>query len=132
MPILVDSNVIFDIVTRDPAWESWSSSALEQNAGQDLFVNSMVYAELCAPAKDTAEVDALLAAMELDFFDLPREALFLASHAHLAYRRRGGTRTSGLPDFFIGAHAQTLGIPILTRDKGRYATYFPSVPLICP
>lgn len=132
MPILVDSNVILDIVSRDPVWEPWSSSALEQHAGRGLFVNAMIYAELCAPAKDTAEVDTLLAALELEFFDLPREALFLASQAHLAYRRRGGTRISGLPDFFIGAHAQALGIPILTRDKGRYATYFPSVPLICP
>lgn len=45
---------------------------------------------------------------------------------------RGGSRTSGLPDFFIGAHAQTLGIAILTRDPGRYKTYFPGVALICP
>jgi len=79
-----------------------------------------------------AEVDSLLAALELEFSDLPREALFLASQAHVAYRRRGGTRISGLPDFFIGAHAQALGIPILTRDTGRYSTYFPKVPLICP
>lgn len=92
----------------------------------------MIYAELCAPAKDTAEVDNLLSSLGLDFFDIPREALFLASQAHLAYRRRGGTRTSGLLDFFIGGHAKALGIPILTRDKGRYATYFPNVALICP
>jgi predicted nucleic acid-binding protein len=49
----------------------------------------------------------------------------------LQYRRRGGTKTSPLPDFFIGAHAAALGISILTRDKGRYTTYFPQVRLIC-
>jgi predicted nucleic acid-binding protein len=37
-----------------------------------------------------------------------------------------------LPDFFIGAHAQSLGVPILTRDEGRYRTYFPDVRLIVP
>ena len=132
MPILVDSNIILDLVSRDPVWESWSSAALEQHAGRGLLVNSMIYAELCAPAKGSAEVDRLLVQLELEFFEITREALFLASQAHLAYRRRGGTRISGLPDFFIGAHAEALGIPILTRDKGRYATYFPTVPLICP
>lgn len=78
------------------------------------------------------EVDTLLAKLELEFSEIPRQALFLASQAHLAYRRNGGTRTSGLPDFFIGVHAEALGIPILTRDKGRYSTYFPKAPLICP
>ena len=61
-----------------------------------------------------------------------QQALFLASKAHVVYRKRGGSRTTGLPDFFIGAHAQVLGIPILTRDAGRYKTYFPTVPLISP
>ena len=70
--------------------------------------------------------------MELALADIPREALFLASKAHLSYRRQGGTKASPLPDFFIGAHAQVLGIPILTRDQGRYRTYFPHVALICP
>ena len=70
--------------------------------------------------------------MELALADIPREALFLASKAHLSYRRQGGIKASPLPDFFIGAHAQVLGIPILTRDQGRYRTYFPHVALICP
>lgn len=132
MPILVDSNVILDLVSRDPVWESWSSAALVQHAGRGLIVNAMIYAELCAPAKGIAEVDSLLIQLELELSEIPRHALYLASQAHLAYRRRGGTRISGLPDFFIGAHAEAMGIPILTRDKGRYATYFPNVPLICP
>ncbi|WP_367872244.1 type II toxin-antitoxin system VapC family toxin [Luteolibacter sp. Populi] len=132
MPILVDSNVILDLVSQDPVWEPWSSVALEQHAGHGLLVNAIIYAELCAPARGTAEVDSLLVQLELEFAEITRHALFLASQAHLAYRRRGGTRISGLPDFFIGAHAEALGIPILTRDKGRYATYFPKVPLICP
>lgn len=132
MPILVDSNVILDLVTKDPVWEQWSSSALVQHAGQGLFVNAMIYAELCAPAKDTAKVDNLLVTLDLELSEIPRHALFLASQAHLAYRRKGGTRTSGLPDFLIGGHTEALGIPILTRDKGRYATYFPNVALICP
>jgi hypothetical protein len=77
-------------------------------------------------------VDARFVAMDLQWSEIPRAALFAAAKAHLLYRQRGGTRTAGLPDFFIGAHAQVLGVPILTRDAGRYRTYFPTVPLITP
>lgn len=43
-----------------------------------------------------------------------------------------GRRTGVLADFFIGAHAQVLGCPVLTRDVRRYRTCFPDVELITP
>ena len=70
--------------------------------------------------------------MELVFKDIPRNAAYLAGKAHLLYRRKGGTKTSVLSDFFIGAHAAVLGCPVLTRDPRPYRTYFPTVPLIAP
>jgi len=131
MPVLVDSNVILDAVNEDPVWLDWSRDALEKYAGEGFVVNAMVYAELCCNAGSPAEVDALFSAMEIQLSGIPREALFLAAKAHLAYRHRGGSRTTGLPDLFIGAHAQVLGIPLLTRNQGRYKTYFPDMVLIC-
>jgi hypothetical protein len=44
----------------------------------------------------------------------------------------GGNRTSPLPDFYIGAHAQVDGLTLLTRDVARYKSYFPKVKLIHP
>ena len=132
MPVLVDSYVILDMVKQDAVWLNWSRSALEQHADGGLLANAMIYAELCTGADSSADVDNLLDGMLIEVSAIPRQALFLASKAHLAYRRQGGTRTTGLPDFFIGAHAEVLGIPILTRDQGRYKTYFPHVALICP
>jgi predicted nucleic acid-binding protein len=58
--------------------------------------------------------------------------LFLAGKAFVQYRRRGGAKTNVLGDFFIGAHAAVSGLPLLTRDTGRYRTYFPSVKLLAP
>ena len=36
------------------------------------------------------------------------------------------------PDFYIGAHAAVSGHSILTRDRARYQSYFPTVALIAP
>ena len=64
--------------------------------------------------------------------EIPKEALFLAGKAYLSYRRGKGTKKSPLPDFYIGAQAAVLDMDLITRDEGRYRTYFPTVRIICP
>ena len=46
--------------------------------------------------------------------------------------RQGGSKTQVLPDFFVGAHAAVQGWPLLTRDPGRFRTYFPSLNVLAP
>ncbi|MES2707088.1 MAG: type II toxin-antitoxin system VapC family toxin [Verrucomicrobiota bacterium] len=84
------------------------------------------------PGSLRREVDRIIHTFGLIREEFTQEALFLAAQAFLSYRRQGGVRTSPLPDFFIGAHAQDKGYSLLTRDKGRYRSYFPGVTLICP
>jgi predicted nucleic acid-binding protein len=129
--VLVDSNVVMDITGRDPQWEEWSAGQLEAFAGR-LAINPVIYAELCYPLASAEEADQLVAYLGLSYREFPRESLFLAAQVFRSYRERGGARTSPLPDFFIGAHAATLGVPILTRDITRYQSFFPSVTLISP
>ena len=52
--------------------------------------------------------------------------------AFLRYRRAHGSRTSPLPDFYIGAHAAVDEMALLTRDAKRYRTCYPTLDLICP
>lgn len=131
--VLVDSNVIFDVGAADNTWSNWSTRALSRAADQGpIYVNPIVYAEISAGYSHSAEVDLILEQLGLDREDLPWAAAFLAGHAHLAYRRRGGERRSPLPDFFIGAHAAVRRYTLLTRDARHYRTYFPMVQLICP
>ena len=78
------------------------------------------------------EVDAALPSELYRREALPWEAGFLAGKAFLQYRRRGGERRSPLPDFCIGAHAVVRGLALLTRDAGRYRTYFPDGPVAAP
>ena len=43
--VLVDSNVLLDILTEDPAWLDWSSNALAQLAEHSvLVINPIIYA----------------------------------------------------------------------------------------
>lgn len=130
---LVDSCVLLDLVLDDPTWAEWSATALAQAADDGpLIVNPIVYAEVSV-GFDTVEVlDAVLPATEYAREELPYPAGFLAGKAFLRYRRSGGAKTSPLPDFYIGAHAAVAGHRLLTRDKARYATYFPTVDLIVP
>ena len=131
--LLVDTNVILDVVQDHPEWRNWSQEQLEAASGRyELLVNPVIYAELSVGYRRIEELESMLARGGFRLEPLPREALFLAGKAFLKYRRRGGGRTGVLPDFFIGAHAAVAGIPLLTRDAGRYRTYFPKIQLINP
>lgn len=131
--IFVDTNVIVDVVTENPAWRGWSIRQLEAAALRDrLVINAVVYAELSIGFERVEEVDAALATAAIGVIEIPRGALFLAGKIFREYRRRGGTRTGVLPDFFIGAHAAVLGALLITRDAARYRTYFPTLELIAP
>lgn len=133
MGLIVDTNVLVDILSRDPAWMEWSlrqvGLALSRGA---IAVNDIIYAEVSVRLDDRRRCDEFLVATGLRHAPMPPDALFLAGRAHQAYRRRGGTRTGVLSDFFIGAHAAIEGWAVLTRDTTRYRNYFPSVPLIAP
>ena len=130
---LVDSNVILDVVTEDAEWFDWSAAALARQADAGpLVVNPIIYAEASARFERIEELEAALPADYFQRAPLPWEAAFLAGRSFVAYRRRGGQRRSPLPDFYIGAHALVAGMTLLTRDPGRYRTYFPRVRLIAP
>lgn len=130
---LVDSNVLLDLMTEDAQWSAWSADTLAEVADRSrLVVNPMIYAEVSVRY---SRIEDLEDALPPSFFTreaIPYEAAFLAGKCFLDYRRRGGSRTSPLPDFFIGAHAAVAGYALLTRDATRYRTYFPRLELIAP
>lgn len=131
--VLIDTNVLLDVVTDHPQWAVWSQAQLEAMALRGpLAINAVIYAELSIGFRRIEEVEAVVSKTQLTIEEIPREALFLAGKAFQRYKARGGTRTGVLPDFFIGAHAAVLAIPLLTRDTRRYADYFPKLELLGP
>ena len=124
-PILVDSNVILDLATVDSVWAEWSAVAIARFVNEAvLVINPLIYAEI------SVRYESVEDAFRRDV--LPYEAAFLAGKSFLTYRRRGGRRTSPLPDFYVGAHAAVRGYRLLTRDAARYRAYYPTVELIAP
>ncbi len=133
MVFLIDSNVLLDIIQDDPTWASWSEPALESALAKGAVgINQLIYSELSTLYASAAPLDRILEALTVSRIDLPWQAAHAAGQAFVQYRRRGGIRTSPLPDFYIGAHAFTSGLTLLTRDARRYRSYFPALKLIAP
>ena len=131
--VFVDSCILLDLFTDDPKWADWSESVLgEYSQSNTLFINSIVYTEVSIGFNRIEEVEEAIEQVGVKALEIPREALFLAGKVFLDYRRNKGTKSSPLPDFFIGAHAAVSSFDLITRDSARYKTYFPSITLICP
>ena len=129
--VLVDSNILLDIATNDPRWSKRSEDLLAQCAANTvLILNPIIYAEVSVGYATIESLNAALPSSVYRREALPLEAGFLAGKSFLDYKRRGGTRASPLPDFYIGAHAAIENLALLTRDARRYRTYFPSVTLL--
>ena len=130
--ILVDTNVLLDIYKADPIWMPWSLQQLRSAPAGELGINMVVYAELAGHPAEPAHLETFLDTLGIEMTELSKPAARLAGQAFRQYRQRGGAKTGVLPDFFIGAHAQADGYKLLTRDAGRYRSYFPGIDLICP
>ena len=132
-PVLVDSNVLLDVAGRDPVWYGWSMKQLSAAADESILVlNPIIFAEVSVNFLRVEEMRAVLPLELLRQDPLPYEAAFLAGKCYLRYRRRGGTRRSPLPDFYIGAHAAVFDYRLLTRDAHRYRDYFPKLEITAP
>jgi len=131
--VLVDSNVLLDVASQDPTWHDWSWEQLSRVADESILVlNPIIFAEISVNFLRVEEMRAVLPLDLLRHDPLPYEAAFLAGKCYVRYRRRGGTRRSPLPDFYIGAHAAIADYRLLTRDARRYRDYFPKLEIIAP
>jgi predicted nucleic acid-binding protein len=125
--------VLLDVLTEDPRWLAWSEDALARCADESvLAINPIIYAEVSIRFDRIEDLETWLPESDFRRVPLPWEAAFLAGKCFVKYRQRRGSRTSPLPDFYIGAHAAVHGMTLLTRDARRYRTYFPGVEIVAP
>lgn len=130
---LVDSCILIDVLADDPTWADWSIDQLER-CGQraPLIINPIILAEISPRFETANDLEAALAGLPLVREALPWDAAFLAGQAFKIYRKSLGTKTSPMPDFYIGAHALVSRLQLLTRDASRYQNYFPKLTVVAP
>jgi len=120
-------------MTIDPIWFEWSENAVEEAAeSHRLVINQIIYAEISIRFSSIEELEEALPSALVQREQIPFEAAFLAGKCFADYRRRGGSKASALPDFFIGAHAAVSGYRLITRDVSRFKTYFPKLDVVSP
>ena len=130
---LVDTNILFDLVTRNTDWLDWSLHALGSAAvAGPVSINAVIYAVLSVRYETLAEVDNFLEVTGIQVVDLSNRTAFLAAKAYSKYRLSGGTKTGVLSDFFIGAHCAVRSFDLLTRDPRRIRRWFPTVRVVTP
>ncbi len=131
--ILIDTCVVSDLADEKSDWFEWSSSTLENLDDSHSFViNDVIYAETSIIFSSIEDFNEYITLLDFSMALIPRDALFLAGKAYFKYRKNQGNKCNVLPDFFIGAHAAVNGYALMTRDKGRFSSYFPTVELIIP
>lgn len=129
----VDSNVLLDVFTGDPAFGSRSRGAIQRARREwRLIVCEVVWAEVTASFGEPTPAREAMERIGVEFSPLTEHASSSAGQAWRRYRKEGGTRARLIPDFLIGAHAEAVADRLLTRDRGFYRTYFKDLRILDP
>jgi predicted nucleic acid-binding protein len=153
----VDTNVLLDVLAGDEAAAAAAGRALAEAARTGaLAISPIVYAELAVAFEEPAILAAFLADTQIEVEALSPHALLLAAAAWRAYAKQRGQgvqcphcgeqfephcprcgatvrwRQHIISDFLIGGHAHAQADTLLTRDRGCFSRYFPSLRVRAP
>lgn len=157
MRTAVDSNIVFDLLSGEPAAAAAAERALSAAASAGpAIICPVVYAELAAAFDDQAALLDFLGNADLLLDAFSPDALRNAAQAWRTYTRRRGSeiecrrcgrrsvlscsscqgpivwRQHMIADFLVGGHAAVQADRLLTCDRGYYRTYFPNLSLTHP
>jgi len=138
MTYAIDSNVLLDVFTNDPAFADASIHALSEASSKgELIASDIVFAETSSTFPSQATFQSLMASFGIRFVPTPEEAALKAGVLWRAYlsrtkRRPGSSRGCVVPDFIVGAHALACADALITRDRGFLRDYFRGLKIIDP
>jgi predicted nucleic acid-binding protein len=128
---LVDSSALVALLT-DERTADWVENTLNSRRKLGgVFINQIVFSEICALFNSEAEVFAKLRDV-VERADLTWSATFPAGKAYRLYKSRGGRKPRMLPDFLIAAHAKALGWTLITNNAADVKNYFPGLSVLEP
>jgi len=125
--------VLIDVLDRDSVWREWSKAQLRLVGRNAVgLIDPVILAELYGRARASGKLQRVLGALAITTVPLEAATAARAGAAFRLFRARRGRSEAILADFLIGAHAVTLGAQLLTRDRARFASYFPELTIIAP
>jgi predicted nucleic acid-binding protein len=134
MTAFFDTSALIALANPEEPNHAWSRQEFEirQQAGP-VVINDIVYAEISAGYDAQNDVDLVLAKFGFERADCSDEALFNAGQRFKRYKHAGGgPKQNVLPDFFIGAAAQSLGIPLITANPRDFRKFFSGLEIVSP
>lgn len=133
--IFIDTNIVVDILNRDPIWFRWSvDRVVHATEDAHVAISAVAVAELSWTFESLGDLGNKFDQMSVRTQPLTAEAAFIAGKRFQSFRRtrREEDHPRVLPDFLIGAQASVEGTCLLTRDPRLYRRYFPDLLLITP
>ncbi|MCK7492523.1 MAG: hypothetical protein MZW92_13745 [Comamonadaceae bacterium] len=130
--VLVNTNVLRDIIQDDFCWADWSQQQLEMAALRGpLAITVVIYAELSMAYERIEDFEHTVALVGLRDEPIPRRSVFPGRQGHIfntvdAKEPEGACRRISLS----ARTPRSRVFQSLTRDVGRYRTYFPTVEIL--
>lgn len=128
----VDSSALISIIAGEADATDWVRILAQARAEGALVCCEVVYAEVGAGLSSQQELDRILSALGIQFDAVQSAAAWHAGEIFRQYRQQGGPRDHLIPDFLVGAHAQTQADRLAAKDRGYLRRYFPSLVLLQP
>jgi predicted nucleic acid-binding protein len=132
MTTAVDTSVLISIAKGEADAAAWVGVLAAASNEGDLVICDVVAAEFFALLLDQGRFRESLSALAISFSSSSLESAQLAGSIFKGYRREGGPREHLIPDFLIGAHAQTHADRIAAVDRGYLRRYFPRLRVLKP
>ncbi|UWS08265.1 type II toxin-antitoxin system VapC family toxin [Phaeobacter inhibens] len=125
MTAFLDTNIVIALLSPEDHFHAWAvQSVTSHKADGPVIVSDIVYCEASVAMNSREEMDEAIARLGLERTGCSDEALFRAGKAFKKYRDENkGQKLGVLPDFIIGAIADTEGIPLLTTNAKDFTGY---------
>lgn len=130
----VDTNVLLDVFTNDPAFGQRSAQALRSCLAEGALVAcDVVWAETLSVFPSDRLFEHAMAQLQVAFMPLTSTAATRAGRLWRSAREHKLPRRERVvADFLVAAHAAECADRLLTRDRGFYRAYFKALKLVDP
>lgn len=134
MTAFFDTSAVIALADQGQIHHDWS---LEQftafQALGPIIISDVVYAEVSVSYASRPAVDAVVAQFGFQRALRDDDALFAAGKRfHLYKDKDKGPKLNVLPDFFIGAAARSLNVPLVTANPKDFRRFFSGLQLVHP